>query len=481
MGGPSTLLRSSRTAWLLALMMAAACGDATVISETGTPAFGKAGAGKPPGDPAVTAVDPPYGHRGETVLGIRILGSGFDQTAVASWERNGVADPAVTVLATRFVSSTEVEADIAIAEDADVAFYDVAVALSSGKRGVGIESFEVTTAENLGVEGFVYAINEQGDVAGYTNTGSCCNATVFQEGAGAISLGSGQAWGVDPLGTMVLGRNGASLATAWMSMPTVWIRQGTTYTAELLPGSGSGAGGNVESGARAADGTLIVAGNDQVPAGAKKSSGTVNRAAVWRRVGTGWAGPELYVTPPGMIGSSIRSVNGNAQAAGVASQQAGVIWENASTFTLIDGIAEAINPAGTIVVGGRNGTPAYWYRNPVTNAWNPTGVTLPSVGGSCGLKFGAQKINGAGIIVGQSCNTSGVGQGTVWQLEFSGASPTLIFGPQALPGLGARGSGSGPVSFARDITETAPYVIGGEATLKGKSVWVRWRLEAAGN
>jgi hypothetical protein len=74
-----------------------------------------------------------------------------------------------------------------------------------------------------------------------------------------------------------------------------------------------------------------------------------------------------------------------------------------------------------------------------------------------------------------------VGQGTVWQLEFSGASPTLIFGPQALPGLGARGSGSGPVSFARDITETAPYVIGGEATLKGKSVWVRWRLEAAGN
>ena len=371
------------------------------------------------------------------------------------------------MLATRFVSSSQVQADIVIGADANIALYDVAIRLAGGKRGVGIERFEVTTAETLGPDGVVYDLSETGQVTGYT---FCCTATVYETGVGVTALGPGQAWALDPLGTVVLGRDAAFRAAAW-------TRQAAgSYQLELLPGAAGSTGGLVRTAERASDGTLIVAGSDAVPAGSRKNSGSVNRAAVWRRVGSTWVGPELYSTPPGLTGSTIRSINSSGQAAGVANQQAvGVIWESATTFTLLDGIPEAINPAGTIVVGLRSGVPVYWWRNVSTGAWTTTGVSLPSLGGTCQVDAGAQAINNAGIVVGQSCNSKGLGQATVWQLDLSGPVPTVVGAPQGLPGLGDKPAGT-PLSLARGITETAPYVVAGTVNSKGKALWVRWLL-----
>ena len=94
--------------------------------------------------PAVSATDPAFGRQGDIQLSVRVLGSGFDQGSTASWERDGVADPGITVHGTRYVSSRELVATISIAPDAELDFYDVAVYTSSRKKGIGMEMFEVT-------------------------------------------------------------------------------------------------------------------------------------------------------------------------------------------------------------------------------------------------------------------------------------------------------------------------------------------------
>ncbi len=94
----------------------------------------------------VQQADPAAGSQGVVNLRVRIFGSGFSKGAVADWERNGVADPAITVSSTQYVSSTEVDATVSIAADAEVASYDVAVT-SGGKKGIGTELFAVTLAD----------------------------------------------------------------------------------------------------------------------------------------------------------------------------------------------------------------------------------------------------------------------------------------------------------------------------------------------
>jgi hypothetical protein len=93
---------------------------------------------------AVKSAEPSFGAQGQQHLSVRILGSGYDPSAVARWERNGVVDTKITVHSTTYVSSTELRADISIAPDADTTLYDVTVIGDNGrKKGVGVELFEV--------------------------------------------------------------------------------------------------------------------------------------------------------------------------------------------------------------------------------------------------------------------------------------------------------------------------------------------------
>jgi hypothetical protein len=89
----------------------------------------------------VEATDPSSGEQTERLL-VRVLGSGFDDGSVATWIKGG--DPTgVMTHTTSFVSSGELVADIEIEEEAQIGLWDVEVMTVRGKKGIGIESFEV--------------------------------------------------------------------------------------------------------------------------------------------------------------------------------------------------------------------------------------------------------------------------------------------------------------------------------------------------
>jgi hypothetical protein len=81
---------------------------------------------------SVTSASPPFGDQGTTV-DVHVFGTGFTSDAKATWLLHGVADSLhVRTNRTTFVSSTEVVANVTIAGDATLAFWDVQVALAGG-------------------------------------------------------------------------------------------------------------------------------------------------------------------------------------------------------------------------------------------------------------------------------------------------------------------------------------------------------------
>ena len=413
----------------------------------------------------VSATRPAYADRGTTV-DVHVIGTGFAPGVQATWLLHGVADQAkVRTNSTTYLSSTEVVANITVSPDADLAFWDAQIMAAGGKNGVGTEMFEITTAEYLGPAIGVYGMSDGGQISGVNGAG----AFVYDPSFGMVTVGDGQSWGIDPLGTMVLGRTSAGIATAW-------LRQGTSasYVAQTLPQSPNAVAGNASAAARDAAGTLLVGGWQSFPA-PKRSAPPQNRPALWRYDGS-WSAPTLFALPAGSTSGSVRDINARGQAVGrINTSDFGVVWEDVNTVTALDGLPNGINAAGTLAVG-RGGTsyqPVYWYRT-TSGAWNTTGVTLPSLGGSCGGE--ASAVNAAGVIVGQSCDARGNLTATVWRVDLTGPSPVLVAGPQRLSGLGGKGTvTNNESSKAIKVSSTAPYVIAGIATTGGSgSAAVRW-------
>ena len=74
-----------------------------------------------------------------TTLDVQISGSGFADGMIASWQLDGIADPAqIRTNSTRFVSTKQLVANITIFGTATAAKWDVAI-YSGGKTGVGSE------------------------------------------------------------------------------------------------------------------------------------------------------------------------------------------------------------------------------------------------------------------------------------------------------------------------------------------------------
>jgi hypothetical protein len=97
------------------------------------------------GNPTVTSTDPDSASPSVT-LDVRVLGSGYDRGSRATWALNGDTTFATTKIKTnsmRYVSATEIVANITISADAALASYDIEVTTSSGKHGVGIELFTI--------------------------------------------------------------------------------------------------------------------------------------------------------------------------------------------------------------------------------------------------------------------------------------------------------------------------------------------------
>jgi hypothetical protein len=416
---------------------------------------------KAPSGPSVNAASPAFTHR-DTTLDVHVFGSGFTSGAVAEWSLGGVPNALkIRTNNTRLVNASELIANITVSSDADLKLWDITVFLVGGKKGVGTEKFEVTTATIIGggagIGGYVMGTSEQVSVAGY---GYLSGAWVFDAISTAlVDLGAGQAWGIDPTGTVALGRDGGWLPVVWNRSPSgSWSKQAMTA---------GGVRGNVTDASVAGDGSLIAGGWIEVEI---RRNNYLNRPAVWRRVSGAWGPAQVYAYPG--QAASIYDIAADGGAAGRTTATdgmvQGIVWDNAGTYTVLDGIAYGINNAGTIVVGEKNG-PVFWYRT-ASGAWTTTATPLPVLGAGC-TGGRANDVNDAGVVVGGSCVSTNKRRGSVWRLDLSGSVP-IASAPSPLPGLGVAGTGEDNTA-ATAITSTAPYVVVGYVN-SGNNITVRW-------
>lgn len=92
----------------------------------------------------VTAADPSAAAQATVNLDVKVTGKGFKNGANAKFLVTGTADPGgVQVNSTTFVSSTELRANIDVAETAIIANFDIEVLNSDGRGGKGTELFRV--------------------------------------------------------------------------------------------------------------------------------------------------------------------------------------------------------------------------------------------------------------------------------------------------------------------------------------------------
>ena len=119
--------------------------------------------------PVVSSASPNLSKR-DTTINVRILGSGFDRTMTAKWGIAGVATSDVIVNSTRYVSTSELVANVTVTGNAELTKYDIIVtSTKTGKPGIGTEKFEVVIELPLPSLGGTYsgasAINDAGVVA----------------------------------------------------------------------------------------------------------------------------------------------------------------------------------------------------------------------------------------------------------------------------------------------------------------------------
>ena len=203
------------------------------------------GGGGGSGDPIVKSADPASAPR-DITLDVRVLGSGFDDGSVARFLLNGVALPDVATNSTRFASSKELVANITIAADATTDFYDVEVTTTRGKRGVGIELFEVTVTpiELAGLsrrgESVARGINDAGVIVGSSEDRSGTPRAVRWLPDGAGGWGEPEDLAPGPSAAFAVNETGLVVGIIWNkgggpSSVVVWLPDGTQQ--EL--GSGS--------------------------------------------------------------------------------------------------------------------------------------------------------------------------------------------------------------------------------------------------
>jgi probable HAF family extracellular repeat protein len=447
---PASSIRPLLIRSLLAAALISGCSPVTdPIGDPGRPDLAKAPAG-----PTVTSALPSYAHQGDAAVAVRILGSGFDQGSVASWEREGAADLKVSVLSTRFVSSTELVATIDVASDAAISLYDVAVTTSTRKKGIGMERFTVTVAQPIGTLGgntLARAVNDQGATVGYSMLGSSQHAFFAAPGAAMADLGPGQAYDLDITGSTVVGWIGGEAV--------VWRASGSSWPSSRLPDNG--AGSRATAIATTTSG-LLIGGSVNVPAGRNKSQ---SKAALWREdEGSSWT-LQVFALPEGFSTAGIEDVNWQGQAVGTAGgpYKQVYVWEADGTPVPLASPAGdllphafGINPAGTIVVGQSSGGAVYWKRDAEGN-WLP-----PRVLESCGR---AIEVNDAGMIVGQGCQNA-----TLWVLAEDGTVT------RRLPGLG----GSSDAPAVEGINNAESPLAAGKAKQQGSPIdeGVIWNLSS---
>ena len=167
-----------------------ACGGPIPTDYEGAPSFAKS----PPSTALTVSSTSPSESPRDTTLDILVRGTGFDRSAQATLLLDGQADGRVRTNSTRFVSTTEVVANVTITADAVADRYDVQVALTGGKKGIGTEMFAVQAilALNAGTESRAFGVNTRGVVVGRDiRPGSCgtlAHPFVWTQASGVVDL-----------------------------------------------------------------------------------------------------------------------------------------------------------------------------------------------------------------------------------------------------------------------------------------------------
>jgi hypothetical protein len=136
----------------------------------------------------VSSATPNNAQQGTSGLNVTVAGSGFEKGAKSTWYVTGTTNTGgVTVNSTTFVSSTQLVANITIAGNATVSGYDILVANTRGRTGVGSDAFtvnlEAVTSSLSSTDASGAAVTVQGDAvvtnssgaSAYENTPETCS------------------------------------------------------------------------------------------------------------------------------------------------------------------------------------------------------------------------------------------------------------------------------------------------------------------
>ena len=423
---------ASRPSLILAVTLAALTGcnaDGSVRPLANEPALSKGGGAGKGGGGSVTVISasPSYGHRGDQHLIVQVAGSGFTTTSVAAWERNGAPDLKIHVNSTTFVSASQVTADITIADDAELASYNVSVT-SGSKKGVGSELFTVTTAFLIpevgggppGASDQAWDINDAGQVVGRSNA----TAFYWDPSTGTVDLGGAQAFAIDEAGGTVVGVAGSRND---INQPLIWTGGSANWSASAPPACNAG---NVIGGVARG-----ISRNGQLVAGhvivsvSKKSQPSL--PVLWDLPASTC---RQLALPPAPFNSDGRvfAVNDLGMAAGFAADSRQnlrpVFWASNGAPTVLAPLpgdasakANAMDASGTLVVGESDAKAVYWYFNGTT--WS--GAT--ALASSCTSRANAVSDNG--LIVGLGCAGA-----STWQVTGGAAGPesNLLKGGEVL-------------------------------------------------
>lgn len=424
----SRLIRVPRTIALAGAVLVIGACDSTPTIPSAPTGLGAPSAARAVSGPSVTGTNPSYGHRGETNKSVTVTGSGFSVGSTVEWARNGITDPNISVVSATVVSSTQINAVITIADNAELSFYDVIVTTADRKKGVGTELFVVTTATSIGtigVNSVARAANDNASgprVVGWSSVNNAQHAFYWPGSNGSMAdLGPGDAEGIDQNGSTITGNSGG--------YGVVWTASSSWSQSRLPSGT---LGSRVEFLVSGADGAALYIGGLEYASG--KGNSRLERPRLWRYNSITSAWDKLVLPMPRSESDAyswVKSVNASGQSAGaVRVGQAGsqvVFWNSDLTATILPGplgstAAAGINRTGTLIAGSNGTVAAYWTRDASTGVWSGPFV-LP---GNCERATG---IDDNDRIIGNLCpNASNRYLSAVWSPPYDAASMTTLQG-----------------------------------------------------
>lgn len=190
------------------------------------------GGGNKSSEIKISALDPDTVTT-DTIVTIRVLGSGFTAGSQVSWALAGT--PTTDVATTGpviFVSASELRAPVTVARRAVLASYDVVVTAIGGKKGIGIEKLEVVAKPILlpepdgTVRSSATDVNDQGIIVGWAYDAAdnpyAVRWTPAGDGWTAAVLGRGSASAINDEGYIVRREYEASTGRfdSWIVTPS---------------------------------------------------------------------------------------------------------------------------------------------------------------------------------------------------------------------------------------------------------------------